>query len=117
MEGQQMPPPTAPQVPLSDAQDIEQNKIWAILAYLGILCLIPLLMKKDSKFAQFHAKQGLVLFIISLPVGFVPIIGGLAGYLLLLAISIVSLVGIIKVLQGKYWKIPVIGEYAEKINI
>ena len=39
------------------------NKIIAALSYIGILCLIPLLAKKDSKFAQEHGKQGLIMLI------------------------------------------------------
>lgn len=35
----------------------------AVISYLGILCLVPLLTKKDDKFTQFHAKQGLALLI------------------------------------------------------
>ena len=44
-----------------DAQDIEKNKVMAVLAY--ILFFIPLLAAKDSKFARFHTNQGLVLFL------------------------------------------------------
>ncbi|MDP3056957.1 MAG: hypothetical protein Q8N37_00340 [bacterium] len=120
METQQMPPqntpPVAPQAPLTDEQDIQQNKIWALLSYLGILFLIPLLAKKDSKFAQFHAKQGVILFVISF-VSVIPIIGWMLSPLVIFVLFIVSVIGIINVLQGKYWKIPVIGDYAEKINI
>ncbi len=48
-----------------DPNDINQNKIMAILAYFGILVVIPILAAKESKFARFHANQGLVLFIAS----------------------------------------------------
>ena len=41
--------------------DIEKNKVMAVLAYFGILVLIPIFAAKDSKFARFHANQGLVL--------------------------------------------------------
>ena len=46
-----------------DKADVEQNKVMAILAYFGILVLIPILAAKDSKFARFHANQGLLLCI------------------------------------------------------
>lgn len=49
-----------------DKKDIEQNKGMAILSYFGFLCLVPYLAAKESKFAQFHAKQGFNLFIIEL---------------------------------------------------
>lgn len=44
----------------TDAQD---NKAMGIIAYFGILCLIPLFAAKQSKFAQYHARQGLTLFV------------------------------------------------------
>lgn len=115
MEGQQMPPqgaPMAPQAPMTDEQDIRDNKLWALLSYLGILFLIPLLAKKDSKFAQFNAKQGLLMFILWFFV-WIPILGWLLG----IALFIIWIIAVINVLSGKYWKAPVIGDYAEKINI
>ena len=35
--------------------------IMLVLSYLGILALIPLLMKKDDPEVQWHAKNGLAL--------------------------------------------------------
>ena len=44
--------------------DAENNKIYGILAYFGILVLISILAApKESSFSRFHANQGLVLFI------------------------------------------------------
>ena len=40
-------------------------RILAAIGYLWILCLLPLLGKRESEFAQFHGKQGLVLTIVS----------------------------------------------------
>lgn len=99
----------------------QEEKSMALLAYLWILVLIPLLLKKDSEFCRFHVKQGLVLFLASLGVmilGMVPILGWLIilpfGWL---AITILSVLGIINVLQGKRWEMPYIGKYAEKIDL
>jgi uncharacterized membrane protein len=103
--------------PLSaDDRDAQENKYTAIFSYIYILFLIPLLAKRDSKFCQFHAKQGLVLFVVDIIAslfGWVP----LFGQLLMIAVAIVSVVGIIKVLNGEYWKIPYIYEWSEKIKI
>src|ERR1700761_5018077 len=51
-----------------DFDDAEKNKVFGILAYLGILFLVPLLAAKDSPFAKYHANHGLVLFLVSLVV-------------------------------------------------
>lgn len=47
-----------------DPQDVADNKVMAVLAYIGFLFLIPLLAAPQSKFARFHTNQGLVLFIV-----------------------------------------------------
>lgn len=46
--------------------DVEQYKWAAILSYISILVLIPIFAARESKFARFHANQGLVLFLITL---------------------------------------------------
>jgi uncharacterized membrane protein len=100
-------------------KDIEENKVLAALSYLGILCLVPLLTKKDSRFTMFHARQGLVLFIIEVVLVFLSWIPFLSIILWLVWIGLVilSLIGLINALQGNYWKMPLLGDYAEKINI
>jgi len=101
-------------------QDIEDNKVIAAIGYLFILCLVPLLLRKDSKFAQFHGKQGLVLvvawFIVWI-IGWVPFIGWLIGFFGSIALLVIALLGIYKALQGEFWEIPYLGKYTEKITL
>jgi hypothetical protein len=49
-----------------DSEDIENHKVMAILAYLSILFLMPLLAAPKSKFARYHTNQGVILFIANL---------------------------------------------------
>ena len=49
-----------------DKEDIQKNTFMAILAYFGILVLIPIFAAKDSKFARFHSNQGLILLIVAI---------------------------------------------------
>ncbi len=103
-----------------DPKDIKSNRVMAAISYLGILCLIPLLLKKDSHFAQFHAKQGLVLFITGIILSFVNIIPLLGQIVWLAAVAFIivySILGIVNCLKGKYWEIPILSEYAKKIKI
>lgn len=95
-----------------DAQDIENNKIMAVLAY--IIFLIPLFAAKDSKFAKFHTNQGLVLFlagIIASVVAVIPVIGWIIAPLAGIAITVLAVIGIINALNGKAKELPVIGKY------
>jgi len=109
---EQQPPVQPVQVPVGEDKDIKDNKLWALLGYLGILCLIPLLGKKDSKFAQFHSKQGLVLLIGEFFV-WIPF----AGWILGIIIFILWIMGIVSVINGKMKPLPIVGELAAKLNI
>ena len=42
-------------------EDIQENKMMAVLAYFGFLVFIPLFAAKRSKCARYHVKQGLIL--------------------------------------------------------
>ncbi len=104
-----------------DPQDIENNKVMAILAYIGILVLIPIFAAKDSKFARFHANQGLVLaiaeIVISIIVGIlsiIPIVGmifGIIGGLIGLCALILAILGIVNAVNGKAKELPIVGKF------
>lgn len=109
-----------------DKKDIEDNKVMAILSYIGLLFLVPLLAAKDSKFARYHTNQGLVLFIADLIVGaavsvvgavlaFIPVLGWIVASLVSLAAGIAILalmiIGIINAANGKAKELPVIGKF------
>lgn len=98
-----------------DPKDVEENKAIACLSYVGILFLIPLLAKKESKFAQAHAKQGIALFILAVVVSVVSWIP-LIGWLLALAVLILAIFCIVKTLQGDFFKIPVLYDLSKKFN-
>ena len=96
-----------------------EKNLTAILSYFGILFIIPLLVCKDDAFAQFHAKQGLVLFIAEIAtmfIAWIPIIGWLVGFIAWILWVILSLMGIINVLGGKQTPLPIIGKFAEKFK-
>ncbi len=95
-----------------DAQDIEKNKVMAVLAY--IIFLIPLLAAKDSKFARFHTNQGLVLFIgaiLSSVIAAIPLIGWIIAPIAGLAITVLAIIGILNALNGRAKELPLIGKF------
>jgi uncharacterized membrane protein len=115
------PPPPGGAAPNSD------RTIMLVLSYLGILCLIPLLMKKDDPEVQWHAKNGtalfgveVIVFIVRIMLIFIriPFLGcGLffvfcAVWLGFLALSIVC---IMKAVKGERFRIPVVTDFAEKM--
>lgn len=102
-----------------DPADIGQNKAMAILAYISWLVLIPLFLAKSSKFASYHANQGLVLAIIELIcwivlgiLGGLPLLGWifrLVNGLLGIVFLIFSILGIVNVVNGRAKELPLIG--------
>ena len=102
--------------PQTKSNNNSNDTLMGVLAYIGILCLIPLLAAKDSEFAQFHAKQGLNLFLLEVGVavlswvlGFMSIVGGLAFlglmtmaiWLVQIGFFVLSIIGIVNALNGK----------------
>jgi uncharacterized membrane protein len=101
----------------------DEGKLFGFLAYLlGIIgFLIVLLAKKENKFAMYHAKQCLVLFIASIIayiITMIPVIGWFVlGPILSIIILILWIIGMVNALTGKEKALPIIGKYAEKINL
>ena len=57
-----MPPSAPPPPPPAAAPDQTNRTLLLVAAYLWFLAVIPLLVEKDDKEVQWHAKHGLVLF-------------------------------------------------------
>ena len=101
-------------------KDIEENKLVAAIGYLGILCLVPLLLKKDSPYAQHHGKQGLVLTIawVLLWIGHViPVLGQIVWFVGSIALLILVVMGMMKAMAGEMWVMPYLGKYASQIKL
>lgn len=96
-----------------DPKDVESNKVMAILAYFGILVLIPIFAAKDSKFAKFHANQGLILFIICFACAILSSIKfiGWIFSIVEVVVGILAIIGIIYAAQGKAKELPVVGNW------
>lgn len=111
----------------------DESKLYGALAYLiGILTgILVFLIKKEDRYAKFHAMQSIllgvaifvlviVLMIVTFVLGFIPILGWIIGLLLWAAMSIGLLVLWLllmwKAYNGVKWKLPIIGEQAEKMS-
>lgn len=102
----------------------QMKKGMAILAYFGILVLIPLLTAKQDPFARYHTNQGLVLFLVSVISSVlsnvlttllidisstaVLIISGIFG-ILALVWFVFSIIGIVHAAKGQTKPLPLIG--------
>ena len=123
---QPAPQPGAYQQPVQGyvPSEAQMKKGMAILAYFGILFLIPLFAAKNDPFARYHTNQGLVLFIfmvifnilsnvltnilIEISPMLTLIVSGVFGILTLL-LCIFALIGIIRAAKGQMKPLPIIG--------
>lgn len=90
----------------------------AIVAY--ILFFVPLLTEsKNDPFVMFHVKQSLVLFIAFVAsglLGSIPVIGLLTG-IVNIVLFVFWIMGILNAINGEKKELPIIGQYASKINL
>jgi fumarate reductase subunit D len=119
--GSYTPPPPPRTTGPSPGTD---RTIFLVLSYLGILCLIPLLAKKDDAEVQWHAKNGTVLFLaeiawvvvrIALAYAGVGCAGSIVGCVVWLGFLALSIVCIVKAVGGQRFRIPFLTDLAEKM--
>ena len=96
-------------------ENIEGLLCYALGFITGILFLI---LEKENKFVRFHAMQSLVTFlliwVIITVIGWIPILGWLLSLLITPLSLILWLLLMFKAFKGERFKLPVIGDFAEK---
>ena len=101
-----------------EKKEIQEGKFFAIISYLTFLCIVTLILKKHNKFALYHAKHGLALFVLEvacLILSIMPLVGWLIKILGFLFFTLISLWGILQALMGNYSRLPLISKIADKI--
>lgn len=124
--------PNAPEGSEVPAEEIEAGRVLSAVAYLPGLCFIGLFGAAHNRYVAFHARQGLLLFLVEIAVwvalaiydaslGAIPVVGFLVGALarfvlgfLLLAATIY---GVVKGASGEMARIPYLGDAITKVPI
>lgn len=99
----------------SDVNDVESNKIMAVISYLGILIIIPLIKGdyRKSKFLKFHLNHAILFCIgwgLVAVLRFIPFIGYILCSLLAILIAILQITGIVYAIKGKMRSLPIISK-------
>ena len=115
----------------------------AAVGYVPLLFFLPLFVGTREPFARFHGRQSLVMFaavvIFHIGVGVSDlvlgrILGGMflmgfffkavawlvhypAGLIVALVYAVLVIIGIVQAATGQYWRIPVVGAYAERLKL
>jgi uncharacterized membrane protein len=111
----------------SDA-DIGNHRAMAMLAYIPVLVIIPLVFGQQSRFVRYHTNQGFLLFILealrwgimqvlysalmsALPYHPIPALYGLVNSAISFVFLALAIVGGLHVISGHCEELPGIGKY------
>ena len=100
----------------------EDAKLWAFLGvFLTVIgFILVLLTHKDDDYAMYYAKHGLVLFLAWVIVGIgalLPFVGVLVYIVGTIALIIFWVMALIGSLSGEKKHVPLITEFAKKIDL
>ena len=141
----QNPPPVQvsnqPPVPVGKSSTGLDENVAALLSYVfgWVSGLIFFLIEKDSRLVRFHAMQSLLFNVLVAVVGIVlwvvmfvllligtqisgivstlvTLVATLVWIALVIGILIAWIMCLIKAFQGQYFKLPIIGQFAEKFS-
>ena len=101
------------------------ERFMAALGYLFFLFILPVKLRRDSMFVQFHARQGGVLFGLWAVLSFIlllVLLGAGSGLLATIFIGVfflitflyivMALIGLLKVMLGERYRMPVVADVA-----
>jgi uncharacterized membrane protein len=94
---------------------LDENVAGFFCYLLGFITgIVFLAVEKESRFVKFHAKQSTItflgLFVISLIVGWIPVL----GILIFIFSLILWLILMVKALRGEKYALPIVGKMAEE---
>lgn len=97
----------------AEKRDAEENKLIGVLAY--IIFFLPLIAARESKFAMYHANQGLIVFLLGLAVNIVGSVIPFLGWFIIwplgnLIILVLAILGIVNAAQGQKKELPLVGK-------
>ena len=132
--------PASP-VPAGKSSTGLDENVAALLSYIfgWVSGLIFFLIEKNSRLVRFHAMQSLLLNIVAVILGIgiwilsvllffivalasstlasiLSMLVGLLGFVVVIGLLIAVILCLVKAYQGQYFKLPVIGNFAEKFS-
>ncbi|MBN2380162.1 DUF4870 domain-containing protein [candidate division WOR-3 bacterium] len=110
----------------------EKQNALAAIGYIPLFFWLPLFLSGNDEFAKHHGKQAMVILVAwvltILGIGLflhwltkfitpVQVVVDFVTGALYIFYVVFSILGAVKAAQGKLWRIPVVGAFAERINI
>ena len=101
------------------SMDLEEN-IAGLLCYVltWITGIIFLVLEKKNKFVRFHALQSIATFlplmVITWILRLIPFVGVIMSWLISVLSVILWVILMVKAYKGEKYKLPIVGDFAEK---
>lgn len=108
----QAPAPVGPQSEVPN-----DERLFAALGYFGPLFILPLIVKPKSAFCSAHARQSMVLFIMTVFVLVILAAIPMIGSFLTLGLFALYVIALYKAYSGWPFRIPVVASMADKISL
>lgn len=121
------PPPPSSGGPAGTGYVSPNRTIMIVLAYLGILAVIPLVAEKEDREVQWHAKHGLVLLVAEIIISvIISVVGGMVSFadagcsgcmassLFWVVVMVVHILAIVKGVNGQRLIIPGLSDFANR---
>ena len=110
---------TPASTPAKGGTGLQSNIAGALAYFLGpVTGILFLLIEKDNKFVRFHAMQSVLtfggIFVLNIVLGFIPILGWIAGSLMSLVSLILWVFLMYKAFNNEEYELPVVGDIARK---
>jgi len=101
------------------SMNLEENVAGLLCYAVGwITGIVFLVLEKENTFVRFHALQSILTFlplsVIAWILGWIPFVGWALGALVSILMVILWLILMYKAYQGERYKLPLVGEIAEK---
>ena len=105
---------------MSDTSTGLQQNVAGVLCYvLGwVSGIVMLILEPNNKFVKFHAFQSILsfgaIFVVIMIFSWIPVVGVIVSSLVGALAFILWIVMMVVASQNKYYKLPFVGDYADK---
>lgn len=104
-----------PKINLSRVK-IRKDLVFGIMCYLHILAIIPYFFERKDYFVQYHSKQGIALLIVW-AIGLFSFYLPVVPYIFAILIAYFMISGLKNIVLRKESPLPIIGKWAENLDI
>lgn len=103
---------TQQQMPVPD----QTERTLSALGYIGFLCILPLVLKRDSAFCNYHGKQGLIFAIFQMILEMFTVFTGFYTFVLVV-LYLILIYAALKAYRGEYVTLPMVSDIAKGLKL